>query len=566
MKSLNILFNMLKVNFFFSKKELKIFRLNIFLNILVSVLEFFGLSIIIALILSLFDTEKFLTILSQINFLSNFDQKLLLFIFFFLIFFKYVLQTIFYFFLYQNNKKIQLSFTNRLLNNFFLSNEQSNINSQKLNFSNIVFNEIPLIFSSFHRPLIDLISEIFLLIFIVIFLLYHYGYELILFFFFILVLLFFLITLSAMINNRLGYKRLKNTATLYSNLKSIILNRDLIKILFKETYFSNLSLNFLNKIIDAEKLNNFFQRFSRILFEFCVIFSIFFMIIYFKFYSTQNLILDPNIIILLIPILRLAPSISRINTHFNKIHFVIPSINKIRVYLNSLKNIKSDNEKNIQYLDFKNNINIKNINIKIEKRYLIKNLYFDIKKNSKTLIIGPSGSGKSSLINFLLGIKQFNTARGKILIDNKKISNSERKWKSLFSYVPQDTVLINSTILENVAFGVDKDNINIVKVKLILKQLKLDSFIKNMNNKEKFCIKDNGENISGGERQRLGIARALYFDRPILILDEPTASLDKINSLNIIKSIMQINKTVLVISHDLTIKNQFKNILELQKN
>lgn len=566
MKSLNILFNMLKVNFFFSKKELKIFRLNIFLNILVSILEFFGLSIIIALIISFFDIEKFIIILSQINFLSNFNPKSLLFIFFFLIFIKYVLQTIFYFFLYQNNKKIQLSFTNRLLNNFFLSNEQSNVNSQKLNFSNIVFNEIPLIFSSFHRSLIDLISEIFLLIFIVIFLLYHYGYEVILFFSFILVLLFFLITLSAIINNRLGYKRLKNTANLYSNLKSIILNRDLIKILFKETYFSDLSLNFLNKIIDAEKLNNFFQRFSRILFEFCVIFSIFFMIIYFKFYSTQNLILDPNIIILLIPILRLVPSITRINTHFNKIHFIIPSINKIRVYLNSLNNIKSDNEKNIQYLDFKNNINIKNINIKIEKRYLIKNLNFDIKKNSKTLIIGPSGSGKSSLINFLLGIKQFNIARGKILIDNKKISNSVRKWKSLFSYVPQDTVLINSTILENVAFGVDKDNINIFKVKLILKQLKLDSFIKNMNNKEKFCIKDNGENISGGERQRLGIARALYFDRPILILDEPTASLDKINSLNVIKSIMQINKTVLVISHDLTIKNQFKNILELQKN
>ena len=117
------------------------------------------------------------------EFKINFDLKLLLFIFFFLIFFKYVLQTIFYFFLYQNNKKIQLSFTNRLLNNFFLSNEQSNINSQKLNFSNVVFNEIPLIFSSFHRSLIDLISEIFLLIFIVIFLLYHYGYALILFFF-----------------------------------------------------------------------------------------------------------------------------------------------------------------------------------------------------------------------------------------------------------------------------------------------------------------------------------------------------------------------------------------------
>ena len=162
-------------------------------------------------------------------------------------------------------------------------------------------------------------------------------------------------------------------------------------------------------------------------------------------------------------------------------------------------------------------------------------------------IKGPSGSGKSTLIGIILGLLKPND--GDIIIDNKKVIDF--KWSKTLSYVSQNIFLFDGTIVENICLGIDKSKIKIQKVNEVLRKTNLYDFVYSLDDNINHNLGENGVNFSGGQSQRLAIARALYKNPEILILDEVTSALDSENENKILETIKNLDgqTTCIIISH-----------------
>ena len=162
-------------------------------------------------------------------------------------------------------------------------------------------------------------------------------------------------------------------------------------------------------------------------------------------------------------------------------------------------------------------------------------------------IIGKSGAGKSTLINLLLGLLK--SSDGEVKIDYK-----EKDIQNLFSYVPQDIFLLDDSLRKNIAFGENDHQINDYKIMEIVEASGLKSLINKNKEGLNLIVGERGVRLSGGEKQRVGIARALYKKSKILILDEATSSLDTVTEKQIMDSINKLkNKfTILIVTHRLS--------------
>ena len=177
-------------------------------------------------------------------------------------------------------------------------------------------------------------------------------------------------------------------------------------------------------------------------------------------------------------------------------------------------------------------------------REIIKNLSFKINKGEILGISGDSGIGKTTLAEIILGLQ--NPSSGKILLNNKKINLTKSNFRNIISYIPQKTFLFDATIDENITLF--EKNVDYKKLNLIKKICNINFEKKGKNS----FVGETGNKLSGGQIQRIGIARGLYRNHSILILDEPTSSLDKTNENLIIKNILKFkkNNTLIIISHN----------------
>ena len=174
----------------------------------------------------------------------------------------------------------------------------------------------------------------------------------------------------------------------------------------------------------------------------------------------------------------------------------------------------------------KKEIEFKNLSFSYdENKYVLKNINLSIRKGDKVGIIGETGGGKSTIINLLMGLLE--PTSGDIFVDGMKLNFFEdgflNSWRSSISHVPQNIFLADSSIMENIAFGVDIQDIDFKKVKIAAKNAKIDVFINSLREGYYSLIGERGIRLSGGQRQRLGIARALYEDSKIIIFDEATS-------------------------------------------
>ena len=178
----------------------------------------------------------------------------------------------------------------------------------------------------------------------------------------------------------------------------------------------------------------------------------------------------------------------------------------------------------------------------------MKNISLNIKKGKKIGIIGGSGSGKSTLLNLILGF--INPKKGKILIDNLNIEDVNlTNWRKQIGLISQNLFLFDDTFEKNISYGDSQTN----KRNLIrsIRKSNLSSFIKSLPQKEKTLIGSNGIKVSGGQHQRIGIARALYRNPKILIMDEATSALDYKTEDNIMRDLNFKNSdiTAIIVSH-----------------
>ncbi len=182
----------------------------------------------------------------------------------------------------------------------------------------------------------------------------------------------------------------------------------------------------------------------------------------------------------------------------------------------------------------------------------LSNLNLTILVNNTIGIVGPSGSGKSTAIDLLLGL--ISPDDGFLLVDGVAITaDNKRAWQSSIGFVPQDIFLSEGSILENVAFGLAKEDINIDQVTKAIQLAHLDQFVEQMEDGLHTKVGERGVQLSGGQRQRIGIARALYNNANILVFDEATSALDGITEKLIMDAIHDFSgkKTIIMIAHRL---------------
>ncbi len=183
----------------------------------------------------------------------------------------------------------------------------------------------------------------------------------------------------------------------------------------------------------------------------------------------------------------------------------------------------------------------------------IHDISLEIPKGHWIGLIGPTGAGKTTLVDLILGL--FAPTSGRILVDGRDLQDDIAGWQRNIGYVPQDIYLLDDSVRRNVAFGVEDEEINDERVWRALRAAQVDRFIRSLADGLDTIIGERGDRISGGERQRLGIARALYRDPQVLVLDEGTAHLDNETEAAIAHTLTALRgeKTIIVVAHRLAL-------------
>lgn len=265
---------------------------------------------------------------------------------------------------------------------------------------------------------------------------------------------------------------------------------------------------------------------------------------------------------------RLMPALQGIFTSITQMRYVGPSLEEM---YNDFKNLKSyQNQKvDLSELKFNNSIILNDVSYSYPNinNTALQNLNFDVKHQSNLGIIGSTGSGKTTLVDVILGLLE--PQSGTIKIDDVEINKKNlRAWQKMIGYVPQQIYLSDDTIAGNIAFGVENNLIDMVAVEKAAKVANIHEFIVNeLPNKYQTSVGERGIRLSGGQRQRIGIARALYHKPKILFLDEATSALDNDTEKLVMERLHASDKnmTIIMIAHRLSTVSKCDNILLLEK-
>ena len=413
-----------------------------------------------------------------------------------------------------------------------------------------VLDETGLFRSSVILPITNIITEIFVFLGIISFLLiYETSTTILIISTFLIVGLsyryFFKNKISTLASNRQFY-----SAKVNKNLLEIFKLIKEIKLSFRENFFyDNYSKN-VTSYIQSNFSYNFISLIPRYLLELIVL-IIFFSIIGYNYISNDDFInFIPVVSVYLLAALRIMPGIVKILRSFQAIDWGSKSVDVIYDLVKSEdKNTELTNPENIKKLNFQKKIKLVDLNFNYKEKVILENFNFEINKYDVVGIIGKSGTGKTTLVNILIGL--LSPTRGKILVDEVDISKNIKGWQKNLFLVQQDNFIFDDTIKKNITLGLNDEDINLERYNECIQDAALKDFIKNLPNKDNTITGEDGIKISGGQKQRLSIARALYHNPEVLVLDEATSSLDLETEKEILSSLNNIKgkKTIFIISH-----------------
>ncbi|WP_338036580.1 ABC transporter ATP-binding protein [Metabacillus crassostreae] len=289
------------------------------------------------------------------------------------------------------------------------------------------------------------------------------------------------------------------------------------------------------------------------------------VIIIFQGNNTTNLV--STMALFAMAAFRLMPSFNRVVAMISSIRYSKPALNVIYEDLlmnkDNLSNFDSINDMDSVVLNnghrtFRDSIKLNNVSFRYpnEKNYSINDVSLTIPIGQSIAFIGESGAGKTTIVDIILGLLR--PDKGDILIDDKKLNSQISIWQKKIGYIPQTIFLSDDTISANVAFGVEKKQIDEKAVWRALEQAQLKEYVESLPDQLETIIGERGVRLSGGQRQRIGIARALYHNPEILFMDEATSALDNETEKGIMTAIDSLKgeKTLIIIAHRLsTIQN-----------
>lgn len=285
--------------------------------------------------------------------------------------------------------------------------------------------------------------------------------------------------------------------------------------------------------------------------------SIIFLVIYLvKSYQGDLGAVLPTLAVYALAGFKLLPAFQNIYHSVAKIKSGLPSLNIIKNDLiasqNSHMHLYKVPEAKIGSMQLKDAIELKNVEFTYPGKSTpaIKSLDIKIPAQKIIGIVGATGSGKSTLIDLILGLIQ--PDQGEICVDGSNINTSEiRQWQNTLGFVPQSIFLANTSMMENIAFGLSLDQVDVERVERVIKLAHLEELVEQLPKKIYTVVGERGVQLSGGQRQRIGIARSLYHDAKVLILDEATSALDGITEKVIMDAIHDFSgeKTIIMIAH-----------------
>ena len=334
-----------------------------------------------------------------------------------------------------------------------------------------------------------------------------------------------------------------------------------IKIANKEQYFINEYAKCGFGYVNAVQKYNLYNSTPRLLIETVCIAGlvIYMLIVMLQGASVTEMM--PQLTTFGLAAMRLIPSANRINNHLTSISYFEP------FFMGVSDNLQEDihdnavvydveayaQAKEVDKMDVKREITLQDITYKYpnSEAFIFNHADMTVPIGSAVGIVGSSGSGKTTIVDVMLGLLQLQT--GTILADGVDVQTNYEGWLKNIGYIPQTIFMIDSTIRRNVAFGTADEDIDDNRVWEVLKEAQLDEFVRSLPEGLDTGIGERGIRISGGQRQRIGIARALYEDPEVLVLDEATSALDNDTEAAIMESINRLHgkKTLVIIAHRL---------------
>lgn len=472
--------------------------------------------------------------------------------------------------------RIQEEISVRLYNNYLQREYSFFLKKNSAELIRNIITEITQFTNGALLPLLVLLSEIFVLIGIVSLILYISLTSAFLSFlvFFSIFILYYFFVRNYLLN--IGLKRIKKEEKRMKILNQGFGSIKEIKIYKKEGYFKSEFAKLTKFISFAAQQNYFLQSIPRLLFELLAIITLFIVVYVLLFIENNIENLIPILGLYAASAFRLIPSMNKITNSLQSVRYAFASIQVLYDDLNDektkvyKKNIKLKATTEINRWD---TIYFENVSYKYPKteKNIIKNINIQIKRGSVVGIIGETGSGKSTIVNLISLLLKPSMGEIKIndfIINANDFENQNVKdaWQSRIGYVPQQVYLNDDSIANNIAFGNSEENISLERVNEVLRQCQLDDLIKDLPNGINTKVGERGIRVSGGQLQRIGIARALYHDPDILILDEATSALDAETEKKFIESLYSIrmNKTLLIISHKPSILDDCDVVFKLK--
>ncbi len=345
----------------------------------------------------------------------------------------------------------------------------------------------------------------------------------------------------------------------------------------KDIIISNKVLEFTKKFEIANKENQkayqiylILQKIPRLAIESAAVLLVSFTTLSLFKESINVTEIIPIIGVFVLGIIRLVPAANKLLMFYNSINFDKPALKIISEIfeekkIKDINNVKSLKDKS-QKISFNKELLIKNVSYKYPNNdfFSVRDSNIKINKGDYLAFIGKSGSGKTTLTDIILGL--LDPQKGEILVDGININKNLSSWRKLIGYVPQQIYLTDDSLKNNIAYGIPTEEIDINKINDLIKKIQLDRLVQNSSKGLDTTVGEFGNNLSGGEKQRIGIARALYNDPQILFLDESTNSLDKLTENQIFEIINNFKKkmTIILITHEKSLLKYADRVLEFQ--
>lgn len=330
-----------------------------------------------------------------------------------------------------------------------------------------------------------------------------------------------------------------------------------IKVAGREKFFEELYTNEHSINMEANKKQNIFTSIPKYLLEAVAIGGIM-LVIMIKVWTGDDIAsLVSNLSVFAVAVFKLVPSANRINGSINALLFWLPSVDTIYEDLQEIKDVEgkaAEKQEETEIITFDRKLQIENLWYRYPdvEQYVLQAVSLEIPKGSAVAFVGESGSGKTTLADIILGVLQ--PEKGEILADGKSIYVNLRDWQNRLGYVPQNIFLLDDTIRNNITFGLAEEDVDEEALEKAIEQAQLKEYIDGLEQGIYTVVGERGIRMSGGQRQRLGIARALYHDPELLIMDEATSALDRETEQAVMESIEALygKKTLIIIAHRLS--------------